>query len=578
MKAEELLDLIGEVDDRLLEDAEPVEGVIAHAVSEDDAAPIEGIISKTASEDSMIAEKVTTKNDKSVKKRDSFQKENKGLIKWISLAACLCIAAVGIFLMVKFVIVPKGNDINNEIKSGGTPYPEDQPYPNGGEGSSGGSGYMSYEGPVLPLTSVENDAELTATRIINFDFSDYESYAYKADITDSYVLTNAAEKERTVSLLYPFTASLETSSDVIPVISVAGNPVMTKMSSGPSGESFELLKKGEKSGNIDVLGLKSWEAYENAIGDDYLVYATKSYPDLNQMVFVYEFNDFYGEEEEICVAPTVNIAFDIDFSRSAILSYGFEGMTNDIENGHCERSFFVPQPDSYNYKDSKYLIVLGEDIDGYTIQAYTNGGCETATDNAGAAVTSYATTLEEIIRLLTERALSDRVRGDMAYGETILSKITMDDLYGMMAERLQACGYLTEKPDGWQAHWYSDGSLEALFADVVVQKRIFYLAFDVTLPANMSGSIPSKNSILVSIEFAKRASVNYAGQDINKNGYDMAVNLGSGLNITEQTATVSNTDYIEIVGQNFDFDVENGLDRVILNEKEGHYCLDVIKK
>ena len=111
------------------------------------------------------------------------------------------------------------------------------------------------------------------------------------------------------SLLYPFTASLETSSDVIPVISVVGNPVMTKMSSGPSGESFELLKKGEKSGNIDVLGLKSWEAYENAIGDDYLVYATKSYPDLNQMVFVYEFNDFYGEEDEICVSLYSLVAY-----------------------------------------------------------------------------------------------------------------------------------------------------------------------------------------------------------------------------------------------------------------------------
>ena len=51
--------------------------------------------------------------------------------------------------------------------------------------------------------------------------------------------------------------------------------------------------------------------------------------------------------------------------------------------------------------------------------------------------------------------------------------------------------------------------------------------------------------------------------------------LGSNLACTEQTATLEDRGLIEIVRQNFGFDLENGVNTVTLDPEQEHYYLEV---
>ena len=58
-------------------------------------------------------------------------------------------------------------------------------------------------------------------------------------------------------------------------------------------------------------------------------------------------------------------------------------------------------------------------------------------------------------------------------------------------------------------------------------------------------------------------------------GYDLVTALGSCLTCTEQRATLEDRGFIEIVRQNFGFDLEAGVRTVALDMSEPHYYLEV---
>ena len=60
-------------------------------------------------------------------------------------------------------------------------------------------------------------------------------------------------------------------------------------------------------------------------------------------------------------------------------------------------------------------------------------------------------------------------------------------------------------------------------------------------------------------------------------GYDLVTKLGSNLACTAQTATLEDRGQIEIVRQNFGFDLENGIKTVALDPDQEHYYLEVNK-
>ena len=82
----------------------------------------------------------------------------------------------------------------------------------GGDGHSPGTTFLSYAGPVFPLTTAETNTRLTAGRTVTWDFApgSYEDGSprqWGAQVTDSYTLTNPADGSVTVNALYPVSTS-----------------------------------------------------------------------------------------------------------------------------------------------------------------------------------------------------------------------------------------------------------------------------------------------------------------------------------------------------------------------------------
>ena len=105
---------------------------------------------------------------------------------------------------------------------------------------------------------------------------------------------------------------------------------------------------------------------------------------------------------------------------------------------------------------------------------------------------------------------------------------------------------------------------------MLVQERVLYLAFPVTVPAG--------GSVTVAASLWKEPSYDYGcsgSENVGLQGYDLVTGLGSTLDFTGQTTALVNTENIEIVRQNLGFDLENGVTEVTLDPAEPRYYLEV---
>ena len=73
-----------------------------------------------------------------------------------------------------------------------------------------------------------------------------------------------------------------------------------------------------------------------------------------------------------------------------------------------------------------------------------------------------------------------------------------------------------------------------------------------------------------SFDFACSGSENEGFQ-----GYDLLTGLGSTLKFTGQSAALLNAENLEIAGQNFGFNLENGITTVNLAPETEHYYMEL---
>ena len=150
-------------------------------------------------------------------------------------------------------------------------------------------------------------------------------------------------------------------------------------------------------------------------------------------------------------------------------------------------------------------------------------------------------------------------------GATVADAAERELLYAVAADLLCSYGALSDAPAGR----YSFGMLEDVFEAYSVQ-RIIYQSFAVTVPAH--------GSVRVTAAMRKEASYDFTGAEQNADGYDLATQLGSVLRFTEQRASVSSVDAVDILGGNFGFDPAQGVTEVVLDDAVPHYWMQVQKK
>ena len=433
--------------------------------------------------------------------------------------------------------------------------------------------FMFYAGPVFPLTLREADSGISARREITLDFAPwapvtengYQRYSTDILVTDSYVLTNTSGEEKTVPVLYPFSGALYELAERVPTLTANGAELDAALRAGGYSGGFQDAYGGSGEQRLNLYRLNSWEEYKALLSDGrYQTAALGEYPDLSDIpVTVYRFFDWYGPEPDEKAGypnPSIRAGFELDYGRTTVLSYGFHAASYDRKNGTMIQGFSIPRPSDSRYGDSYYLFVVGDDIRNLTTGAYVTGGTDADTkelESAGVSVERYTSDLESVLRMAAERIYggSERLQEGGADFEMY---------FGLFKEFLCSYGVLSDQG----AERYDTGWLESLEADVV--DRVFYLEAELTIPAGGSVDLTAAMRKEGSYDF-------YCAHTENQGiyGYDLVTELGSNLNCTGQRATIEDRGLIEIVRQNFGFDLENGVKTVDLDPAQEHYYLEV---
>lgn len=426
------------------------------------------------------------------------------------------------------------------------------------------AGFLSYAGPVLPLTTLESDTGLTAQREVTFDLApgtddDGSPQQWGAAMTDRYTLTNPTDSDRTVTALYPVTGSFADLAPMTPQLAVNGIPAEATLYAGGYAGTFG--NQNDCNGSTYNLAKPSgWEDYAALVSEEgYLKDALGRDPDLSTPVTVYRFSDFSAPHEAYSAA-TQAIEFTIDPSATTVLSYGFNGFSLDDQSGWRQYSYFVPNGIRWE-SDLKLLVVLGTDIGGYTLQGYSNGSCETAIDGVTCTVTRQETTLEDVLRELCREVLA-QYTDETQWPQ--LSRLPLDFHVRAAAELLTDYGLLSNAP----VDRYADGRLDELLRETLFMDRVLYLAVPVTVPAGGSTEL--------SVTFWKEPGFDFGGSGTGREGlqgFDLLTTAGSDLDFSSQTAALVNSSGVEIWEDDFGFAPEG--DAVSLDMNQAYYHLTV---
>ncbi|MBP3677620.1 MAG: hypothetical protein J6I97_04665 [Agathobacter sp.] len=492
---------------------------------------------------------------------------------FIGLAACICLVyGVGFFFLWG-------------------------PAAGGGSGSQGTS-YMSYAGPIFPLSSTSDVNGIEVTRHTNWDFAPYksnyttekvhadipentETYTYdryktESIVTDQYVLTNPTDTDITLSLTYPFAAKFSDSIDVMPKITVDGSVTSADFIAGKFSGSFTpALGSNASEEQLNLDNISSWEGYKALLSNDvYFSEAQKEFPSLDIPITVYEYANltYNGDKEDI--NPTFAIHFKYNSAKTTLSGWGWNACGwQDTGTGYYGCSHvYTPGGNEIDKGATAYLIIIGEDIETPIIRGYKDGGCDEGDEIEGIAYDAkkYKTTMKDFISNICFAEFDST--SEYLYGTydsedaSLLNLLTKEMALGYIAQLMYDDGILSG--DGIER--YGTGWLEDYVYDYPQMSRVMYLTFDVTIPAG--------DSITVDATMVKEASMDFVGKNKHRNGYDMVTTLASPFTFTKQTASLSNFEDIIILDQNFGFDLENGITDVELDIKEEHYWMDVYKK
>jgi hypothetical protein len=436
--------------------------------------------------------------------------------------------------------------------------------------------FMSYAGPLFPLSIAGGGVGITASRNITFDFSGFDEtdvfngiFLDSVDIIieDIYTLENESADEIAIEIFYPFAGSFRTLYKLQPVIDIDSNELKTMLKAGSGLENF--ASSGGLPDEMDnFTPINSWESYAGPLSDEkYLNHALESEDALNRIVTVYELTNAQAVTGDVW-APTLAADFNLDFDKTTVLTFGFHGADADKENGHMRQSFFVPDPRRYGR--SYYLIVIGDDIDNLVIQGYESAGCVEGEEYDGvtADVTKYEAVLSDILTKILDDYMSNDYGFIYGQGEPQIINKALDNalLYKQTAELLRNNGALS----GNMAYRYNSGWLEIIFMDIITMRRIFFLAAEIRIPAG--------GSITLVAKMVKQGSFdNFCTDEDNTGiyGYDMLAKTGPDMAYDSLTAEIVDAGRVDIVRQNFGFDIANGILSVELNPDTPHYYLEV---
>ncbi|NLJ40350.1 MAG: hypothetical protein GX352_01870, partial [Clostridiales bacterium] len=185
---------------------------------------------------------------------------------------------------------------NNWLPFGGSSSPGAESGSGSGH-SAGATTFMSYAGPVFPLTLENAEENIAATRDISYDFAlanEDSLRVWGSNITEDYTLENLSAEDMVVEGIYPFAGSFDELKEQMPTIKVNDVAVTPALyPGGYAGGFMGVYGADDPEGSANILRLDSWEGYKKLLEDgSYLKNAFEDYPEFTQNVAVYKFTGF----------------------------------------------------------------------------------------------------------------------------------------------------------------------------------------------------------------------------------------------------------------------------------------------
>ena len=370
-------------------------------------------------------------------------------------------------------------------------------FPLGGSSSSGGgfadrhnsdgsTMFRSYAGPVFPLAIIDDASGISASRKLIFDFDGSgetgmgDRHYNDAKISDKYILSNDTGVDKTARILYPFAGSFSELERLLPVLSIDAGALQTELMAGSYSGGFTGTDTHDENLAINLSMISSWEEYVALLSDGKYLQRTLGKPlDLDQIVTVYEFANVQADHSA-GVAPSLAASFSLDYDKTDIMTYRFNGADWDRENGTMCRGFFVPRETQPDYSHPHYMIVIGADINDLVIQGYKNLGLNKGEEmDVTADVKRYKAKLSDIIMLLLDDFLFGYNRGRAGGLSYTAGYLDPAMLYRASVELLCDYGTLSDSV----AFRYETGMLDEVFSETLNMNRVFYLSAEIMIQA-----------------------------------------------------------------------------------------------
>ena len=420
----------------------------------------------------------------------------------VGLAAAACLTLCAVSLPLSGLLSPKGAQMESA--------PAEAP----SAPSAGAPGcaaeefsFLSYAGPILPMI-IPQITGLEASRDLVISVTDGS-----AAVSDSYIFTNHTEQDFSFTALYPVCGSLSAVDQILPTVTTNGADTETSLYAGQYAGSFTAAYgSGDDSRRDNLLQPSSWDHYDKILQDkDDAGYALVPMADLSEPVTVYEFSDFITRPDYD--AATLAIEFTLPSEDTAVMTYGFNGGT--WSGTWRQYDFFVPNGIRRDISP-KLLILMGEDIGSYQLAGYTDGSCEEPLSGLSCHVERYESDMGTVLERLCQSYLEQNASGADISGilHSDPANIPPELFVRCAAEILTEYGVLSESP----AERYDFGRLDEVIQEALIMKRIFYTAFNITLPAGESTTITACSRRAESFNFPGTERSGITGFDFLTNG------------------------------------------------------------
>ena len=433
------------------------------------------------------------------------------------------------------------------------------------EAEEGYTEFLSYAGPILPLTlETPNDA-LTAERTVTLDFAPWVPrweeegdlsifpeggrWRWEEDllVEDSYLLTNTGTTPQTVTVQLPFVSSLEGLQVDAPMLEAEGQSLSTELLAGKPAPAYDYT---------------DWQDCADQLSDGTVRQkaATPLLADQHVPVTVYAFTEPWAEKQDAkrVPNPTVQVRFDLDFEKTQVLTYGFDGGSNNWEEGRMCREFSIPDGRRPREPEARLLLIFGEPVRNLETSCHSTGGSDPDTpilEEAGVTVTRHDANLMNVLWWLLE---------DWDWQWPLGEDLDADTLYRLLLQQLDM-----DFSRGPEEINRRGGMLEDSLMQLHSAQRVLWTTAQLTIPAG--------ETLTLTAHSRKEPSYNYGGTgDTARKGYDLLPWLDTSLTFTGQTAVLNTRDRVEPVDQNFGFDPAGGVNAVSLSPEVEHYYLEVV--